>query len=202
MVGDEERPMATTRSVSFLALATTFLRIGLSSIGGAAAPLRHEIINRSKWLSESEFSELFGVCQTLPGATGANVAVALGQRYQGWPGSVLALASFTVPTMLVAIGISTVALRLAATNPRIEHAETAIAAASAGLFIGNGFRLARGLWQISLGRPNLYRVAQLAVVGAGIALIVVGHVSTPFVVAILVLASFAIEGWREHEPAR
>src|SRR5205814_473164 len=63
--------------VSPLVLMLAFIQIGLSSVGGAAVPLRHILVVRRKWLSDAEFAEEFSIAQALPGASAANVAVML-----------------------------------------------------------------------------------------------------------------------------
>jgi chromate transporter len=163
----------------------TFMQIGFSSIGGAAAPLRHGIVVQRRWLGETEFSETFGVCQALPGATGANVAIVIGQRFGGWLGSVVALGAFTLPTMVLAVMLGAIAVGLASTNVRLEKAETAIAAGAAGLFIANGIRVGWLLWRAP-GVAQPLRVARAAISALGLVLIVLFHVWVPAAVVILV----------------
>lgn len=191
--------MPPTR-ISLLDLAVTFAQIGFSSIGGAAAPLRHGIVSRRRWLDEAQFSEIFAICQALPGAPGANVAVALGQRFAGLAGAATALAAMTIPTMVFAIGIATVALTFAATNVRVAHAEAAIAAGAAGMFVANGTRLGRVLWRTDARVPRI-RIARAGISLLGIALVVALHVSVLIAVAILVPLGVVAETLR-HEGGR
>lgn len=177
--------------ITLLDLAIAFLQIGLSSIGGAAAPLRHGIVVRRQWLDETEFAETFGVCQALPGATGGNMAVIVGQRFGGPIGSLVAIGAFTIPTMVLAIGLGALALRLATTDVRFENAEAAIAAGAAGLFVSNGIRVGRTLWRSA--PAGALRVERLAISALGVVLVAGFHLWVPAVVAILVALSLVVE---------
>jgi chromate transporter len=177
-----------------------FVYVGLSSIGGAAGPLRYVLVVRRKWLSEGEFSEVFGIAQVLPGATGANVAAMVADRFGRFPAVLAGLAGFCLPSMFVAIGLLSIATRLSASSPRFVAAETAVTAAVAGLFIGNGTRLARDLWTRAHDRRR-WRTARLGIAVAGIVLIVAYHVWIPAAVLILASLSLALE-WAEREAER
>jgi chromate transporter len=182
--------VATPR-ITLLDLAATFAQIGFSSIGGAAAPLRHGIVVRRRWLDENEFSETFGVCQALPGATGGNVAIVIGQRFGGWLGSLVALGAFTIPTMILAIGLGALAIRLASSDLRFEHAEAAIAAGAAGLFASNGIRVGASLWRIE--KRGSARLQRVAISALGVVLVAGFHLWVPAAVVILVALSLIVE---------
>lgn len=183
-------PPDRSRKPHLSELAAAFLQVGFSSIGGAAAPLRHVLVVQRGWVDEGSFAEMFGICQALPGATGANMAVVLGQRFGGVSGSVVALLCFTVPTMLFAVLLASVALRLATTMPRIQHAELAIAAGAGGLFAANGVRA--GL--LLLGRTaSAYRLAKLGLIALGVVLVTVFRVWVPAVVVVLVVTGLLVD---------
>jgi len=139
---------------SLLALFTGWANIGLTSVGGAAGPLRHVIVKQRKWLTETELAELFGLAQALPGATRVNIATMLGERFAGPLGPIASLAGLIVPSLIVAIVMADVATNLAAVNIRFAAAETAITAAVAGVFIANGLRL---IWLLWRGAPESRR---------------------------------------------
>jgi chromate transporter len=169
-------------------LAVAFAQIGLNSVGGAAAPLRAVIVKQRKWLDEAEFAEIFGMCQALPGATGANMAVILGRR-SGLLGSVVAVAALVTPSMLLAIAIAAFATHVAAHSARFAAGETAVAAGAAGLFIANGARLAWALWRAVGEGDRVYRAIRLAVIAAGVVLVVGFRLWIPAAVVVLVAAS-------------
>lgn len=180
---------------TLLALATGFVQVGLTSVGGAAAPLRNVVVVRRRWLSETEFSELFGIAQALPGATAANLAVIIADRFAGPLGSLCALAGLCIPSMLVAIGLAASAVKLSEASPRFAAAEMAVTAAVAGLFVSNGLRLAAALWREPSGGGYGWRGARLAIGASGIVLIVGFHVMIPVALVVLAAASLILE-WR------
>lgn len=184
-----------------LALAIAFAQIGLSSVGGASAPLRYVLVTRRRWLSETEFSEVFGIAQACPGPTAVNLAVMVADRFGGWPGIGAALAGLGLPSMVIAIGLAAAAHGLSATSPRFAAAETAVTAAVAGLFISNGVRLAALLWseEARTGRFG-WGAARLGLVLAGIALIAIFHLWIPLAVVVLGSSSLLVE-WRARRPA-
>jgi chromate transporter len=170
------------------------MNVGLTSVGGAAGPLRHVVVKQRKWLSESELAELFGMCQALPGATVVNVAVMFGDRSAGWPGALAAVAGLSIPALVVAVLLASLATRIAEGNARFAAAEVAVTAAVAGIFISNGLRLVWSLWQDGAPDvPLLLRCGRLGISLLGIGLVAGLHLWIPFAVVILVTVSLLVE---------
>jgi chromate transporter len=174
-------------------LCLGFINVGLTSVGGAAGPLRHVVVKQRKWLSEGELAELFGMCQALPGATVVNVAVLLGDRSSGILGALAGVAGLCVPALIVALLLATVATRLSETNARFASAEVAVTAAVAGIFISNGVRLIAALWQDSADIGTVFRLGRVAISALGIVLVAGLHLWIPFAVVILVAVSLGVE---------
>jgi chromate transporter len=180
--------------VSLLELARCFLQVSFSSVGGAQAPLRYVLVVNRKWLTEEEFAETFGICQTLPGAVGANVAMMLGDRYGGWRGGLVAVLAFSLPAMIFAVFLAMAAINLATVSPRVAHAEIAVAAAAAGLSIGNGGRLFRQLLHGRDGaEPGWYRLLRLAVTPIGLVMVVGLHLALPYAVVAMLAFGLVLE---------
>jgi chromate transporter len=182
-----------------LELAVGFMNVGLTSVGGAAGPLRHVVVKQRKWLTEGELAELFGMCQALPGATVVNVAVLLGDRSSGPLGALAGVAGLCIPSLVVAVVLATIATRFSASNARFASAEVAVTAAVAGIFLSNGVRLIATLW--SEGTPDVrlaLRLGRVAVSALAIALVAGLHLWIPYAVAILVVVSLAIERAIHH----
>lgn len=80
-----------------------FLRLGLTSFGGPVAHLgyfRDELVVRRKWLSESAYADLIGLCQFLPGPASSQVCMSLGLLRGGYAGMAVAWIGFTIPSAL------------------------------------------------------------------------------------------------------
>lgn len=87
----------------------TFLKLGLTSFGGPIAHLgyfRKELVERQKWVSESQFSQLIAICQFLPGPASSQLGFALGLLRAGWPGALAAFLAFTLPSALLLVGFA------------------------------------------------------------------------------------------------
>jgi chromate transporter len=89
----------------------TFLKLGLTSFGGPIAHLayfRKELVERRKWVSESQFSQLLAICQFLPGPASSQLGFSLGLARAGWPGALAAFIAFTLPSALLLIGFASI----------------------------------------------------------------------------------------------
>ena len=75
------------------------LKLGLTSFGGPIAHLayfRTELVERRRWLAESQFAQLLALCQFLPGPASSQLGFGLGLLRAGCPGALAALAAAAV----------------------------------------------------------------------------------------------------------
>ena len=80
-----------------------FLRLGLTSFGGPVAHIGffHEaFVQRRKWLSEQDYSELVSLCQILPGPASSQIGMSIGLMRGGISGALAAWLGFTLPSAL------------------------------------------------------------------------------------------------------
>jgi chromate transporter len=119
----------------------SFVRIGLSSFGGGlAAWTRLEIVQRRRWLDDTQFLSGYALSQLVPGATNVNLAVFIGTLMRGKAG---ALACFAGLTALPVAGMLIAAtLYLHGKNPLVSVALMGMGAVAIGLNLGTGVRLA------------------------------------------------------------
>lgn len=88
----------------------TFIGLGLTSFGGPIAHLgyfRRELVERRKWVSESEYAQLLGLCQLLPGPGSSQLGFSLGLLRAGWGGALAAFTAFTLPSALLLFAFAT-----------------------------------------------------------------------------------------------
>jgi chromate transporter len=91
------------------AIARLFLRLGLTAFGGPAAHIglmEREAVERRGWMSHSEFLDLVGACNLLPGPSSTQVAMALGYRRAGWMGLAIAGTCFILPSTLSTLALA------------------------------------------------------------------------------------------------
>lgn len=98
---------------SALEVLLAFFKLGLTSFGGPVAHLgyfRTEFVERRRWLTDQDYSDLVALCQFLPGPASSQVGAALGLGRAGWRGALAAWAGFTLPSavllVLFALGVT------------------------------------------------------------------------------------------------
>lgn len=93
----------TTPSVT--KIFKVFFLIGLCGFGGVLPWTRYGLVEKLKWLTPSEFSELLGVAQIFPGPNVANIGTILGRKYRGAYGAIAAVAGLYLAPSIIVIGI-------------------------------------------------------------------------------------------------
>lgn len=140
----EALPAGELRRISHRELFAAFFKIGICGFGGVAGWVRPVIVDERGWLNDREFAELLGASSVLPGANTVNLAVMLGDRFQGASGAVTALFALLLAPLVILIGIASAYGHFAA-RPEVASALAGAAAATAGLVLGNAYKLVRAL---------------------------------------------------------
>lgn len=86
--------------LTLAALFLRFLRFGLFAFGGPVAQIamiRHELVDRQRWLDSGRFNRLLAVMQVLPGPEAHELCVHLGIMARGRIGGLLAGLGFMLP---------------------------------------------------------------------------------------------------------
>lgn len=117
-----------------------FLGLGLISFGGALPLARRAIVEQRRWLSASDFTDLLGLCQFLPGGNVINLSVAIGMRFRGLPGALAGLLGLIAGPSLIVIGLG-VLYEHTQSDPHIRHLFAGLAAAAAGLLISMAVKI-------------------------------------------------------------
>ncbi|MDL2265389.1 chromate transporter [Parabacteroides sp. OttesenSCG-928-G07] len=92
----------------FWRLFFTFARIGMFTIGGgyAMVPLiERDVVNKG-WLSKEEFLDIFAIAQSMPGVFAVNIAIFVGYKLKGIPGSILCALGTILPSFLIILLIA------------------------------------------------------------------------------------------------
>ena len=141
-----------------------FLGLGMMAFGGAL-PLAHRmLVERKRWLSEEEFTEMLGLCQFLPGGNMINMSVAVGMRFRDVRGGIAGLLGLiAVPSMVVVL-LGMLYERYQ-DDPLVAHLFAGLAAAAAGLLVAMAIKIVRQL------RSSLPMLAVAAVCFCAIALL-------------------------------
>ena len=155
--------MSAGPEVSLGDLFRGFMSAAVSGFGGVMPWARRMIVDERRWLTDAEFLDVLAVCQLLPGPNIVNVAIAVGARFHGVVGAVVAFTGLMVAPLVVVVLLGSLYARyteLAA----VRGALSGVAAVAAGLVIAMALRMSRAL----RGRPAAMAIALGAFVGAGL----------------------------------
>lgn len=94
----------------YLQLFLEFFKVGLFCFGGAFGmiPLIEETVVNHGWLTEAEFFNLIGVCESTPGPIAVNTATYVGSVMGGPLGSVAATLGVVLPSFFIILLIAAV----------------------------------------------------------------------------------------------
>ena len=87
----------------------SFLKIGAFTFGGGYAMIpiiQHEVINRRKWLTEREFSDLLTLAQAAPGPISLNTAVFVGYKQRNYLGAMAAITGVVIPSFVIILVVA------------------------------------------------------------------------------------------------
>lgn len=92
----------------YFTLFTTFVKIGMFTIGGGYAMLpliEREVINRG-WITKEDFLDLFAVAQSLPGIFAVNISIFVGYKLKKIPGSIFCALGTILPSFVIILAIA------------------------------------------------------------------------------------------------
>ncbi len=94
----------------YLTLFLEFFKIGLFCFGGAFGmiPLIQETVLAHGWLTETQFFDFIGVCESTPGPIAVNMATYIGSLQGGVLGSLCATLGVVLPSFLIILLIAAV----------------------------------------------------------------------------------------------
>lgn len=175
--------MTQQSTPSIKTLFLTYTKIGILGFGGVAAVARHVIVEERKWLDDQEYATYLGVGQVLPGANTINIAVMIGERYQGRLGSLVCVIGIMFLPAVIAVALGIAYDRLSEI-PHVQPALIGASAAAAGTFLGTGLKM--------FGKIQK-QMTDYLIIGLAIVLVAGFHVSLVTAVLALIPASIAIK---------
>src|SRR5262245_27495367 len=100
-------------------LAALFSRLGATAFGGPAAyvaMMHDEVVDPRKWIGEQQFLDLLRATNLIPGPNSTEMAIHVGLSRAGWPGLIVAGASFIAPAMLIVLVLAWAYVRYGTTT--------------------------------------------------------------------------------------
>jgi chromate transporter len=159
---------------------TGFFMVGVRGFGGVLPWARRTIVEERKWLTATEFAEVLGLCQFLPGGNIINVSVAVGARFRGMAGAVAAVLGLMVAPVAIVIGLGAIYDQFAE-QPIVRRAFAGLAAAASAFVLTASIKIAaplRGRW--------------LAMAIAALTFLAIAIIRLPLPMAMPVLAAVSI----------
>ncbi len=123
-----------------LSLFSVFFRIGLFTFGGGyamIAQIREEIVEKRKWLTEGELTEIIAIAESTPGPLAINLATYVGYKHGKVRGSLAATVGVVIPSLVILYLIS-LFLDSFMENRYVAYAFTGIKCAVAFLILKAG----------------------------------------------------------------
>lgn len=149
---------AVARPASMSELYWAFSWMALQGFGGVLSVVQRELVERRKWLTQTQFVEDWSVSQILPGPNVVNLALMMGDRYFGWRGGLVAMAGITSLPMLLVLLLG-IAFSGVADVPEVKGALRGMGAVAAGMIAANGLKLMGSFRSNALGKRWAYLMA-------------------------------------------
>ena len=175
-------------SLSELFLA--FVAVSLSGFGGTLPWAYRMVVENRRWMSALEFTEVFSLCQFLPGANVVNFSVVFGSRVRGIPGALVCFAGLVGPPFLIVLALGALYARFGDIEA-LSRVLTGVAAAACGLIAATAGKLAEPL--VRSGAKSAWLIILAAFVMIGL----VGW-PLPWVLLGLAPLSIALAWWERR----
>lgn len=107
-----------------LALYAAFFRIGGLTFGGGLTMLpmlKFELVEKNKWVEESDLLDYYAVGQCTPGIIAVNVATFVGYKKKGIPGAIFSTLGMISPSLII-VSILALFLEQFMSNQIVAHA--------------------------------------------------------------------------------
>mgnify|MGYP001623787246 FL=1 len=129
----EEKSGKRQKLKNILLLFALFLKIGLFTFGGGYAMIsliRREFIEKRKWISAPEFTDMIAISESTPGPLAINSATYVGYKIGGFWGALAATVGVVIPSFFIIYIISLFLeqfLRLAVVAAAFKGIQVAVA---------------------------------------------------------------------------
>ena len=160
----------------------TFTKMAVQAFGGVLPIAERIVVVDKKWLGQKQFVEMLAVSQAIPGPNIVNLALMLGDHFQGWRGAFAsAMGCLSIPVVLVSI--LTLLFQSISEHEITKGALLGMGAVSIGLVTAMGVRLLKSQAEFKLG--------WLALIGTVLA-VGVARLSLPMTILLFGVPAIAV----------
>jgi chromate transporter len=174
---DSQRRTSATQRTSLLEIARLFLKLGTVAFGGPPAHIammEDEVVSRRGWLTREQFLDFLGATNLIPGPNSTEMAIHVGRVRGGWPGLLVAGASFILPSAGMVTALAWTYVHFGAL-PQVAGVLYGVKPIVIALIVQAVFKLARSAvksaWLAAVGALAILATAlgvdQLVVLAAG-----------------------------------
>lgn len=163
-------------------LFIAFTGIAVMGFGGVLPWARRMLVEKRRWLTVEEFTEILSLGQFLPGGNVVNMSVVIGQRFHGVLGSIAAAGGLLVGPTLIVTGLGALYLEYGQL-PFVQRALGGMTAAAAGLILSMAVKMVM---------PLVDRDALVPLAFAVLTFIGIGIFGLPLCVVLVVLVPLGI----------
>jgi chromate transporter len=129
---------------SLAELFAGFFTIGVCGFGGVLPWARWMVVEKRRWMTSAEFTDLLGLCQFLPGGNIINVSVAVGARFRGVAGSATCFIGLMAAPMAIVMMLGVFYDRYGGL-PMVRHGFAGLAAVASALVLATAWKIAEPL---------------------------------------------------------
>jgi chromate transporter len=176
---------AEPRRVSVRDIFLAFFRVGLYGFGGVMPHARSALVDRHRWVTDREMTDVLTLAQLLPGPNIVNVSIMIGVRFQGAAGAIAGALGLCGAPLLIILALGATYLQFA-DELWLKGAFSGVGAAAAGLILSVGVRLAHSL------RPR-----PLVILFGTVSFVAIALLHFPLPLVVLALAPLSVWiAWR------
>ncbi len=172
---EQEPKPSSVPTAPLLQIFLSFFKIGAFTFGGgwAMVPLiRKELVDRQKWLEDSEFVDILAIAQSGPGPIAINTSVLCGYKMRGLPGALIATLGSSLPSFVIILVIANFFLKIR-DSKAVEAIFKGMRPAIFGLLIS-------AVWQV--GRKSISNRKDIVFAAVGAVLLLFFKVNPIFAV--------------------
>lgn len=187
-----------------LDLFLTFAKIGAFTFGGGYAMislLDHECVEKKKWITADEFSDITVIAESTPGPIAINCSTYTGYTTAGFPGALVATCGMVLPSFCILLLISYFLDDLLA-YPVVANAFRGIRAAVAILIFRAGSKMVRQLMKKTPNKKHSIAFIALFFAVTFFVNIFGVHLSTIWLILVAGLTGFFLYGLPRKEAAK
>lgn len=137
-------PARTSAPSSLRELFWAFTGLAMQGFGGVLPVAQRELVERRRWLTQTEFVELLSWSQLLPGPNIVNLGLMFGQRCLGWRGAWAAVAGLLALPSILVLFLAALTQSLQSW-PAVGGALRGMGVVGAGLILSTGLKSLRTL---------------------------------------------------------